>query len=185
MSSFLSPESSRTFLSEVPKGCYNHRAYKRRRKTNSDCWDLGNELQRISGAWFSSLHLCKMSMQWQQPPEWPIYKWQHMSKKSRKVFGEENSMLAILPLGKVCLYLRPTLVFFSYFLLDVFQEGCPGIHDGFEGIFAAGSYTFVRVQQHSESPIRFIDFIPTKRSEALRQQQGQPPPPLHFSCLDI
>lgn len=77
-------------------------------------------------------------------------------------------MLAILPLGKVCLYLRPTLVFFC-FLLDVFQEGCPGIHNCFEGIFTAGRYTFVRVKQHREFPIRFVDLIPTKGSKARRQ----------------
>lgn len=69
-------------------------------------------------------------------------------------------MLAMSPLGKICLYLRLTPVISSYFLLDVFQEGCPGIHNCFEGIFTARGHTLVRVKQHSKFSICFIDFIP-------------------------
>lgn len=80
-------------------------------------------------------------------------------------------MLAVLPLGKVCLYLRPTPV---SFLLDVFQEGCPRIHNRFEGIFAAWSHTFVRVKQHREFSIRFVDFIPMKKAELYVSSRASP-----------
>lgn len=95
-------------------------------------------------------------------------------------------MLAILPPEKVCLDSRPTPVFFSYFLLDVFQEGCSGIHNDFEGIFTTRCYTFVRVKQHSKFPICFIDFIPAKKKQSSLSVGKSAPTlcPLHFSCLD-
>lgn len=73
------------------------------------------------------------------------------------------------------LYLRPALVFFSYFLLDVFQEGCPGIHDRFEGIFTTRCHALVGVKQHGEFPVGFVDFIPTRKKPSCTSATGSAP----------
>ena len=125
------------------------------------------------------LSLCKMSVTWTQAAKLLIHKWQHVSEKGCKNFVEEKPMLAILLPEKVCLDSRPTPVFFSYFLLDVFQEGCSGIHNGFEGIFTTRCYTFVRVKQHSKLPICFIDFIPAKKKQSSMSVGRSAPPSAH------
>lgn len=78
------------------------------------------------------------------------------------------------------------LSFFPFFLLDVFQQGCSGIHNRFEGIFTTRCYTFVRVKQHSKFPICFIDFIPANKKQSSMSVERSAPTlcPLHFSCLD-
>lgn len=84
-------------------------------------------------------------------------------------------MVVISLLGTVSLYLRATLVFFSDFLLDVLQEGCPGIHHRFEGIFTTRRHALVGVKQHSELPIGFVDFIPTRKKPSSMSATGSAP----------
>ena len=104
-----------------------------------------------------------------------------MTTRVKKAVGfcgeKKKSMLVISLLGRVSLYVRPTLVCVSYFLFDVFQEGCPGIHNCFEGIFTTRRHALVRVKQHSEFPIGFVDFIPTREQQSSVSATGQPPPP--------
>lgn len=51
-------------------------------------------------------------------------------------------------------------------LLDVFEKRGPGVHHRFEGIFAAGSHTLIRVEQHGQLPIGFVHFIPRRYSKS-------------------
>lgn len=87
-----------------------------------------------------------------------------MREKSGEVLRRKQPTLAVPPPRKVCLHWSPTLVFLA-FLLDVLQEGSPGIHNRFEGIFAAGRYALVGVQQHGQLPVRFVDFVPRKEAK--------------------
>lgn len=49
-------------------------------------------------------------------------------------------------------------------LLDVFEERSPGVHHGFEGVFAAGSHALVGVEQHGQLPVGFVHLVPRRYS---------------------
>lgn len=46
------------------------------------------------------------------------------------------------------------------FLLDVLQDGRAGVHHRFEGVLTPRRHAFVRVEQHRQPPIGFVDFVP-------------------------
>lgn len=79
-------------------------------------------------------------------------------------FASRESLPALAPHARLVLS----------FLLDVLQQGSPGIDDRFEGILTAGRHALVRVQQHGELAVGFIDLVPAETGGGLRQRRGCP-----------
>lgn len=51
-------------------------------------------------------------------------------------------------------------------LLDVFEQRSPGVHHGFEGVFAAGSHALVGVEQHGQLPVGFVHLVPKRQNNS-------------------
>lgn len=124
---------------------------------------------------------CKGPTTWQQAPILLAYKWQHMREPNSEHLWRKNPCW-LFHLKRSLFALEPACCFLCL-LLDVFQEGCPGIHNCFEGIFTARRYTFVWVKQYSQLPVGLIDFLPVKSSQAVSNLGWSQI--MHPSSLDI
>lgn len=176
LSSFLPPETSRTFLSEARTGRYNYRAYKGSREHIRVTWKY-EVSYRVRGR-LGSLHRSgKRLGNGNRHLDFSFTKDNKGDKGSTILWRRKNKNTPVTSLlGRVSWYLRPTLVFLSYFLLDVLQEGCPGVHNCFEGIFATRRHALVRVKQHREFPVGFVDFVPRREQQGPVSATGRPRP---------